>query len=265
VTFSRVPADRGQRYAVLARSNGHRGAGVFPVQPPAGGSASAKLYLIPEPPQLDLRGFSYDRLAETSPSFHAALTQSGIGETLFRDLAPERIAGALNVEAKLRSILLGGHAAVERLARIGNVDAEGRIVRTGDEAIEPLTGIQQDRILGWVKPGTAELLAQAAAEDRFFPQGLNTVFHPGFPISYKEKRPVCSTQFSLAGRVEDNGLVAADIDIDLFTGINHVFGEVLGNTLKKFFTGGTEGRTDPFTVYRLLLEQGIFPWYRVRL
>lgn len=238
---------------------------MFPVQPPAGGSATARLFLIPEPPQLDLRNFSYARLSEASPSFHGALTRSGIDEALFRDLAPERVAGALNVEAKLRSILLGGRAAVDRLVRIGNVDAEGRIVRTGDEAVEPLAGIQQDRILGWVMPGTADLLAQAAAEGRFFAQGLNTVFHPGFPVSFKEKRPVCSTQFSLAGRVEDNGLVAADIDIDLFTGINHVFGEVVGNTLKRFFTGGTEGRTDPFTVYRLLLEQSIFPCYRVRL
>lgn len=265
ITFSGIPADRGQRYAVLANADGHRGAGIFPVQPPGGGSVTARLFLIPDQPSIDLRGLTFESLAGRSPRFHQALTASGVTEDIFFDLAPERIAGALNVEAKLRSILLGGKAAIERLSRIGNVDAEGRIVRTGTEAVEPVAGLQQDRILGWVEPGTAELLQQAALENRFFIQGLNTVFHPGFPISFKEKRAVCSMQFSLADRVEDNGLVAADLDVDLFTGVNHIFGEALGNTLVKFFTGGKEGRTDPFTVYRLLLEQGIFPWYRVRL
>ena len=52
------------------------------------------------------------------------------------------------------------------------------------------------------------------------------------------------------------GLLSADIDIDLLTDIGH-FGEVIKNKITKL-------KTDPFTVYTLLFDQGIRPLYTLK-
>jgi len=62
-------------------------------------------------------------------------------------------------------------------------------------------------------------------------------------------------QLSFAKKSE-NGLLAADIDIDLLTDIGH-FGEVIKNKITKM-------KTDPFTVYGLLFDQGIRPLYTLK-
>jgi hypothetical protein len=66
----------------------------------------------------------------------------------------------------------------------------------------------------------------------------------------------CSLQLSFAKKAE-NDLLAADIDIDLLTDIGH-FGEVIRNKITKM-------KTDPFSVYVLLFDQGIRPLYTLKV
>jgi len=55
----------------------------------------------------------------------------------------------------------------------------------------------------------------------------------------------------------NNKVLAADIDIDLLTDIGH-FGEVIRNKITKL-------KTDPFTVYALLFDQGIRSLYTLKV
>src|SRR5262249_55577733 len=154
-------------------------------------------------------------------------------------MASERIAGALNIEAKLRNTLLNGTPGIELIRQIEGVD-----------------GIRQDRILAKVDQGMPQRVrAEIEESDSFFqvPPFANEVFHKGFPISFKQKVPFGSLQLSFAENPENDGLLKADIDIDLFTDIGH-FGEVLRNII-------TKQETDPYTVYVQLFDQGIFPLY----
>jgi len=80
--------------------------------------------------------------------------------------------------------------------------------------------------------------------------------HKGFPVSFKEKVAFCSLQLSFAKKTE-NGVIAADIEIDLLTDIEH-FGEAIKNKITKM-------KTDPFTVYFLLLDQGIRTLYTLKV
>ena len=160
-------------------------------------------------------------------------------EASFLALAPERVAGALNIEAKLRNTLLDGTPGIDLIRQI-----------------EGLNGIQQDRILVKVDQSMPQRVqAEIERSDGFFqvPPFANEVFHRGFPISFKQKVPFGSLQLSFAEKPEDDGLLRADIDIDLFTDIGH-FGEVLRNII-------TQKETDPYNVYVQLFDQNIFPLY----
>src|ERR671916_651939 len=86
-------------------------------------------------------------------------------------------------------------------------------------------------------------------------EDLNELNHKGFPVSFKEKVAFCSLQLSFAKKAQ-NGILSADIDIDLLTDIGH-FGEVIKNKITKM-------KTDPFTVYNLLFDQGIRPLYTLK-
>ena len=86
-------------------------------------------------------------------------------------------------------------------------------------------------------------------------EDLNELNHKVFPVSFKEKVAFASLQLSFARKAQA-GLLSADIDIDLLTDIGH-FGEVIKNKITKL-------KTDPFTVYALLFDQGIRPLYTLR-
>lgn len=116
--------------------------------------------------------------------------------------------------------------------------------------------IRQDRLYAWVDPGMPEQVrAEIEASHTFheLPEWANEMFHAGYPVSFKQRVPFGSLQLSFAERPETDGLLAADIDIDLFTDIGH-FGEVLKNRI-------TRQKTDPYTVYVQLFHQSIFPLY----
>jgi hypothetical protein len=87
-------------------------------------------------------------------------------------------------------------------------------------------------------------------------EDFNEMNHKGFPVSFKEKVGFCSLQLSFAKKSE-NALLASDIDIDLLTDIGH-FGEVIKNKVTKM-------KTDPYTIYVLLFDQGIRPLYRLKV
>ncbi len=246
VLFQDVPADRGQNYSLLANAKGRRDAGRFPVKPLVGQEIQVSLMLLPEDPVPDLTGFSYARLEAVSEEFHGALTRVGIGEDDFRALSPERIAGALNIEAKLRATPLAARPAIDFLARIGSPEDSGT------------DALRQDRILCWVDPAMAEAVRREIEQSdpksfHELAEFENEIFHAGYPVSFKQRVPFASLQLSFAARPGDNNLLAADIDIDLYTDIGH-FGEVLRNHLLR-------SRTDPYTVYRMLFDQGIEPLY----
>ncbi len=244
-----VLADRGQNYAILAGADGYRDAGIFPVKPIPGQQVEARLMLVRKRPALNLAGFSFQALQNASPPFHDALLAAGITEQDFLDLPEPRIAGALNIEAKLRQTTLAGRRAVDLVARIGSPDPE----------IAGAAALRQDRIFAFTDPSMPDLVRQEIQADgssfRELLEFENEIFHSGYPISFKQRVPFGSLQLSFAGTVGDNNLRAADIDIDLMTDVGH-WGEVMRNHLLR-------QKTDPFTVYRLLFDQGIAPLYQL--
>jgi len=239
INLQGVPADRGQRYTIVATCRGFRTAAIYPVRVRPGGLIHAAVMLVRKDPEADFSEFSYAKLAEFSQSFESALTTGGITETEFAGLEPERKAGALNIEAKLRETLLGEVPSVDQLVRI---DAKEDIL--------------QDRILCHVNMELPDHLRSEIKESGAFRELMeweNELFHDGYPISFKQRVPFGSLQFSFAKETGDNQVLAADIDIDLFTAIGHL-GEVARNLL-------TGQKTDPFTVYVQLFDQRIFPLY----
>jgi hypothetical protein len=244
VLLNGAPADKGQNYIIFATANGHRDAGIFPVQPIPGGVRHAAVMLVPENPVPDFSHFSYEQLNERSPRFKEALEAGGITQEVFLGLAPDgdkRIAGALNLEAKLRSTMLAGKAAVEF---VKTIDGE--------------SGINQDRILGRVDANMPDRVRSEINASHNFIELLeweNEIFHSGYPVSFKQRVPFGSLQLSFAKEASGD-LLAADMDIDLYTDVGH-FGEVIRNHV-------TQQKTDPFTVYVQLFDQRIFPLYLLK-
>lgn len=236
-----LPAGRGEKYSLIASAKGCRETGIFPVKVRPGGIAHTAIMLIPKNAEPDFSQFSYDLLAEYAPGFRNALETGGIPEADFQTIDPPCRAAALNIEAKLRNTMLRGSPAGER---IGSIEGAG--------------SLHPDRILAKVDPVLPELVRQeTAAAQSFFqvPEWANEMFHRGFPFSFKERIPFGSLQLSFAENPV-NGLLDADIDIDLFTDIGHL-GEVIRNKL-------TRQKTDPYTVYVQLFDQRIFPLYTLR-
>lgn len=248
VVLQGARADSGQRYSLIATTDGHRDAGIFPVKPIPGQEVSVAVMLLPNKPALNLSGFSFAALENKSPQFLQALTAAGIAEQDFRGLDPNQIAGALNIEAKLRNTTLAGAPAVQSLRRIGSPDP----------LIAGTAALRQDRIFVFTDPAMPDQVRQDIdqTDGKSFVELLefeNEVFHKGFPVSFKQRVSFGSLQLSFASKAGDNNLLAADIDIDLLTDVGH-FGEVMQNFL-------LQQKTDPFTVYRLLFDQGITPLY----
>lgn len=242
VRLEKAPADRGQNYSLIATARGFRDAAIYPVKPRPGGLSHAAVMLVRKDAKPDFSTFSFERLKEFSPAFEAALQAGGISEADFTGLEPELQAAALNIEAKLRATKLGGFEAVEYVKKISSVN-----------------DIHQDRIFCRVKPEMVEDVRFEIRENKTFqevPEWANELFHAGFPISFKQRIPFGSLQLSFAREPDNDGLLDADIDIDLLTDVGH-FGEVLRNKL-------TGQKTDSYTVYVQLFDQRIFPLYTIQ-
>lgn len=246
VILEGVPADAGQRYILFVDADKHRAHSVFPVKPVAGEEVPLNVMLIPNDPVPNFSQFNYHELQVRSPQFHAALSAQ-IPEADFLGLVKSdakfgaaRLAATLNIEAKLRATSLkNGKSAVEFIRQIDNLDC-----------------CERDRIKAHVAP---EMPAQVKGLKTFseLDENFNELNHKGFPVSFKEKVPFSSLQLSFAKKSADNNLLAADIDIDLFTDIGH-FGEVIRNKITKM-------KTDPFNVFTLLFDQGIRPLYTLKV
>ena len=239
INLQKVPADRGQRYALVATCRGFRDAGVYPIRPRPGGVSHTAVMLSRIDPKPDFSDFTFAKLKEFSPAFEKALVAGGITESKFGKLEPERRAGALNIEAKLRETPLGKISAAEYLVKVATPE-----------------DIRQDRILCRVRNDLPQAVRAESDERGTFHElweWANEMSHEGYPISFKERVPFGSLQFSFAEEPDLDETLAADIDIDLFTDVGH-FGEVIRNKL-------TRQRTDPYTVYIQLFDQRIFPLY----
>jgi hypothetical protein len=243
VSLEGVPADAGQRYILSVDAVKHRSHYVFPVKPKPGEEVPLNIMLVPNNPVPDFSKFNYDELKLRSPQFHTAL--SDIPEADFLGLAKKdpkfgavRMATLLNIEAKLRATALKQGNAVDFI-----------------RSIESLNSFERDRI----KARVAENMPTNVRGLKTFSElneDLNELNHKGFPVSFKEKVAFCSLQLSFAKKGE-GGQIASDIDIDLLTDIGH-FGEVIKNKITKM-------KTDPFTVYVLLFDQGIRPLYTLKV
>jgi hypothetical protein len=244
ITVNEVPTDMGQQYIVFLDADKHRSHSVYPVKPEPGGQTPVNIMLIPDKPVPDFSDFSYKKLKGHSPFFHAALSAS-ITEAEFLALAEAdqkfgtaRMCALLNIEAKLRATTLKEtQLAVSFIRRFADI-----------AALEP------DRI----KVDVAENMPSNVRGLKTFnelSEQLNEMNHKGFPVSFKEKVAFCSLQLSFAKKAA-NGVLAADIDIDLLTDIGH-FGEVIKNKV-------TKTKTDQFTIYSLLFDQGIRPLYTLK-
>lgn len=243
VTLEGVPADAGQRYILFMDADKHRPHSVFPVKPEPNSPVALNIMLIPNDPAPNFAAFSYNELKLRSPQFHAALSE-GVAEGDFLGLpksdakfGPVRMAALLNIEAKLRATALKTGKAVDYIRLIKNLDC-----------------CERDRIkaevMDTMPSNTRGLKAFSELSEE-----LNELNHKGFPVSFKEKVAFCSLQLSFAKKAQQ-GLLSADIDIDLLTDIGH-FGEVIRNKVTKM-------KTDPYTVYVLLFDQGIRPLYTLK-
>jgi hypothetical protein len=149
-----------------------------------------------------------------------------------------RMSTLLNIEAKLRATALKQGNAVDYIQSINSLDS-----------------LERDRL----KVSVLDNMPSNVRGLKTFTElneDLNELNHKGFPVSFKEKVAFCSLQLSFAKKGE-GGQLAADIDIDLLTDIGH-FGEVIKNKITKM-------KTDPYTVYVLLFDQGIRPLYTLKV
>jgi hypothetical protein len=243
IVLEGVPADAGQRYILFLDADKHRSHSVFPVKPAPDAPTPVNIMLIPNDPVPNFATFSYDELELHSPQFHSALS-GGVVEGDLLGLPKSdpkfghvRMAALLNIEAKLRATALKQGKAVDFVRAIKNLDS-----------------CERDRIKVEV---AAEMPAQVRGLKTFneLSEDLNELNHKGFPVSFKEKVAFCSLQLSFAKKSQA-GQLSADIDIDLLTDIGH-FGEVIQNKITKM-------KTDPFTIYTLLFDQGIRPLYTLK-
>lgn len=244
IMIEAVPADAGQRYILFVDADKHRSHAIFPVKPAPNTVTPVNIMLIPNDPVPDFAAFNYNELQMRSPQFHGALSQ-GVAEGDFLGLPKSdtqfgsvRMAAILNIEAKLRATALKQGKAVDYIRAIKNLEC-----------------CERDRIKVEV---ASDMPAQVRGVKNFgeLNEDLNELNHKGFPVSFKEKVAFCSLQLSFAKKAE-NGLLSADIDIDLLTDIGH-FGEVIKNKITKM-------KTDPFNVYNLLFDQGIRPLYTLKV
>jgi hypothetical protein len=239
-----VPTDMGQRYILFVDADKHRSHSVFPVRATPGAETPLNIMLIPNDPVPNFSAFNYNELKLKSPQFHSALS-TNVSESNFFDLANvdskfglARMSTLLNIEAKLRATALKQGQAVDFIQEFKNV-----------ASFEP------DRLKVDVKqdmPGNVRGLKTFTELN----SDLNELNHKGFPVSFKQKLAFCSLQLSFAKKAE-NGVLASDIDIDLLTDIGH-FGEVIKNKILK-------AKTDPFSIYVLLFDQGIRPLYTLKV
>lgn len=244
IVLEGVPADAGQRYILFVDAERHRGHSVFPVKPQPDAATPINIMLIPNDPAPNFSAFNYKELQLRSPQFHDALAQ-GVSEGDFLGLAKSdgkfgsvRMAALLNIEAKLRATALKQGKAVDYVRLIKNLDCCDR-----------------DRIKAEVDAGMPSNV-RGLKTFMELNEDLNELNHKGFPLSFKEKVAFCSLQLSFAKKAVDETL-SADIDIDLLTDIGH-FGEVIRNKV-------TRMKTDPFTVYALLFDQGVRPLYTLKV
>jgi len=244
IVLEGIPTDAGQRYILFVDADKHRSHSVFPVKPAPGAETPLNIMLIPNIPAPNFATFSYNELNMRSPQFHSALSQN-IAESDFLGLQKTdskfgtiRMSALLNIEAKLRATSLKHGKAVDYIRRIRNLDC-----------------CERDRLKVDVSDGMPSNVRGLKTFTELN-EDLNEMNHKGFPVSFKEKVAFCSLQLSFAKKSE-NGLLAADIDIDLLTDIGH-FGEVIKNKITKM-------KTDPFSIYVLLFDQGIRPLYTLKV
>ena len=239
-----VPTDAGQRYILFVDAENHRSHSVFPVKLIPDAQTPINIMLIPNNPVPNFTKFTFNELQMRSPQFHDALSQNVTESDLLglpkvdKKFGHIRVATLLNIEAKLRATALKQGKAVDYI-----------------RLIKDLESCERDRI----KVSVADNMTTNVRGLKTFTElneDLNEMNHKGFPVSFKEKVAFCSMQLSFAKKAE-SGLLAADIDIDLLTDIGH-FGEVIKNKVTKM-------KTDPFTVYVLLFDQGIRPLYTLKV
>jgi hypothetical protein len=244
VVIDSVPTDAGQRYILFVNADNHRSHAVFPVKPLPDAETPINIMLIPNDPVPNFSDFTYNELKLKSPQFHSALSKN-ISESDFLGLATSdaefgaiRMSALLNIEAKLRATALKQGNAVDFIRPFKNLEACERDRIKVDVAADMPGNVKGLKTFTELNPD------------------LNELNHKGFPVSFKQKVAFCSLQLSFA-KAAENGLLAADIDIDLLTDIGH-FGEVIKNKITKM-------KTDAFSIYVLLFDQGIRPLYTLKV
>jgi hypothetical protein len=230
-----VLADKGRIYAILASAEGYRDAGIYPVKARANGLVQAAVMLMPEKARFGFPQPLLPRLKTYSPLFWAALVEGGITDAgLLEDIEPERVACALNIEAKLRNTRVMGTPAMEFVKGIQGVE-----------------GIGRDKLHVKVDKTIIEKLRLELEAGNFLelPTGAGTG-----RTGFKQRIPFGSLQILFSEKTTGEFL-DAEVDIDLWAGIEP-FGKFLRSVISRQIM-------DSFTVYRHLFDQRIFPHYLV--
>jgi hypothetical protein len=236
VLLENVLADKGRLHAILASAPGYRDAGIYPIKARANGLVQAAVMLMPEKAGFGFPRPLLPRLKSYSPLFWTALVEGGITESdLLEEVEPERVACALNIEAKLRNTRVLETPAME-------------FVR----AIEGLGGIRHDCIRAKVHKTMMDKLridTESGGSFEALPEKKGA-----FPISFKQRVPFGSLRLSFSEK-EDGELLEAEIDIHLWADLEH-FGKYMRGVISR-------QTVDSFNVYRHLFDQRIFPHYLV--
>lgn len=137
-----------------------------------------------------------------------------------------------------------------------NVYAKGRDPSCSEafRFVKKLLLLEQDRMFGEVDPNLEAFLT-ADPHFKSAPAILHTPL-PGYErgMSFKSRDAHANIQFTLL-REKTTGRLAADIDIDEVSGIEHGF-EVIRNYV-------TKGKTNPYQIHQLLLLTDLDPGYRL--
>lgn len=192
----------------------------------------------------------FSTVAELSVTIRGVITRTAARQTpprsaeaFFRGLSPMRKAAALNILAKMGSVLLGGPGS-----------------RTVLRDVDHIYKFYPDRVYVRLKQG-ATLLSKIISLIRQGDKRFNvaaSALHDGFQsASFKTHEDNRKGNLQLSFNADDPQNLRIDADIDIYTDVlRHLFGEVFKNHLTKV-------KTDPYSVYQVLTEAGIRPPYRL--
>jgi hypothetical protein len=226
--------DDGDRYSVVAFSNGYKQSGFFPVNLSPLRPASVDLMLIPKQPQYSFADGNWQLIGRQFPWLAEgvdAVTAQQRYELLMED-RPAALACLLNIVTAMAQVALPAGTPLSFLKEI------------------VWDNIAEDRFFVWCDASLVEQVHSAANRREFAPVPAPWLLHPGATRSWKQAQfGEANVQFTFHENdrktIDGFAWVLLELDMDYYKDpAAHVLLEVLPNEL-------TGGLTNPAMVYVL--------------